>query len=562
MSHFLKGKHVAFILVAITLVAGVMGGVALRGASHAAAPAKAGRMAVSNSKSAFCSQVGKTIFVSSGAMMYCFGPQPNGPGAGTHSNKKNRFGSNVDAASPAEDVSPNGTQAYGQSEVSTAAVGSYVVEGWNDATAFFSPPCSPGNKDQLSGWGFSSNGGKSFTDEGGLPNTDCATSSWSGDPSVEAWAPGGTPYFYQSGLISGSFPGGAFGLDVALTACKVSPPSSITCNPTPTFLTDSPGSINIEDKEFMSIDPVRQILYVSFTDFFNGPNGDDITLWACDISNPGTPVCHGPLYVAGTSPCEVEGAYPAVDLATGDVYIAYESNWATNIFTPACFSVPVQNVVNQVGSPCTLPVATFPNACPAENAFTKAAVNITSMDAALIPGYNRFPMNDFPRIAVSDPFKTVSIVWNDARFHPAGDILLQSFWKSTFPATVQSAPVRINSATGGWHMLPALRNTDDDGDLQISFYGRASANTDVTNVYAAIDVAPTTTATHGNVLVTTAPSAWVDVSSDIIPNFGDYTDNYVIATAGAPYTQQTLYVAWSDGRLGDPQPFNAHAHTN
>jgi hypothetical protein len=52
-------------------------------------------------------------------------------------------------------------------------------------------------------------------------------------------------------------------------------------------------------------------------------------------------------------------------------------------------------------------------------------------------------------------------------------------------------------------------------------------------------------------------SDWLAVSSDIIPNFGDYTDNYVAATAVAPFTSETLYVAWSDGRLGDPQPFEA-----
>jgi hypothetical protein len=39
------------------------------------------------------------------------------------------------------------------------------------------------------------------------------------------------------------------------------------------------------------------------------------------------------------------------------------------------------------------------------------------------------------------------------------------------------------------------------------------------------------------------------VSSDIIPNFGDYTDNFAVGSHD--------YVAWSDGRLGVPQPFMA-----
>jgi hypothetical protein len=65
-----------------------------------------------------------------------------------------------------------------------------------------------------------------------------------------------------------------------------------------------------------------------------------------------------------------------------------------------------------------------------------------------------------------------------------------------------------------------------------------------------------------NTLVTTMPSNWDNVSSNITPNFGDYTDNYVIATPNAPYTDFTLYIAWSDGRIGVPQPFEAHVNTH
>jgi len=79
--------------------------------------------------------------------------------------------SNVDAASTSEDVAPNGTQAYGQSETSIAAVDQYVVEGWNDATGFVSPCPSPNNKESGTGFGFSNNGGNSFVDMGGFPTT-------------------------------------------------------------------------------------------------------------------------------------------------------------------------------------------------------------------------------------------------------------------------------------------------------------------------------------------------------------------------------------------------------
>jgi hypothetical protein len=185
------------------------------------------------------------------------------------------------------------------------------------------------------------------------------------------------------------------------------------------------------------------------------------------------------------------------------------------------------------------------------------AVDIVSMQAAFVPGYNRFPMSDFPRIAVSDPAGTVSIVWNDARRVPTGDILLQSFaLGSLSPST--SNPIRLNSDTNfKWKFLPALRNADADGKLNVSWYDRRGQPGALTDVWAALTVDPLTRETPDNVKVTTEPTDWNAVSSDIIPNFGDYTDNYVTATANSPYVNHAVNVAWADGRMGLPQPFAA-----
>jgi hypothetical protein len=45
----------------------------------------------------------------------------------------------VNAANTAEDIAPSGVRAFGQSETSIAAAGSYVVEAWNDSTGFYAP---------------------------------------------------------------------------------------------------------------------------------------------------------------------------------------------------------------------------------------------------------------------------------------------------------------------------------------------------------------------------------------------------------------------------------------
>ena len=530
-------------------------------------------------------QNGHGIELSQGGQMFCKGPQSSSPSSSsTGSSSSNpSFGSNVDAANPQEDVTPSGVQIHGQSEVSVASAGPYVVEAWNDGTGFFAPCGSPQNKEELTGFGFSTDGGKTFRDLGGLPNANCTTSLIFGDPSVEAYTVGGSTYFYISSIfIPFNVPENA----LSVTACKVmgsGATATLGCSQPIVAAISSqcempfPGFTfcSFLDKEFLSLDPVRGRLYMSYTEFFFSfvtfIETSTVELAVCDLSSPASPTCHdgsdgsitppgapaaAPYLVVAPSDvngCENEGAYPAVDRATGDVYVAYEHNWFTNLF--GCFNgttvvfEPTQNVMNSIPFSC-LPLApTSPCAGPAAT----QAINITSLDAAFIPGYNRFPASDFPRLAVSDPAGTVSMVWNDTRQHGTGDIFLQSFNLGSL-GLVQSAPVRINSRndTGGWTFLPALRNADGQGNLDVSFYSRSSANTALTNVKAALKVNPRTTITptKNDTTITTGPSDWTAVSSIIIPNFGDYTDNYFVGT--------TLYVAWSDGRLGFPNPFEDH----
>jgi hypothetical protein len=511
---------------------------------------------------------------SSGAQMACFGPQLSGPNGlvrlpfesspDVKGGGGGFRGTNVDAGNPSEDQI-NGTQSYGQSETSIAAAGQYVVEAWNDATQFFAPPCSPDYKDQGTGFGFSSDGGRTFTDLGGLPNVNCSSSVFQGDPSVEVFESEGSTYFYVSSLF---FDATNDAEKIAMDVCEVTPgsPASLSCNPTPVIIAD-PGLFGFDDKDFLSIDATRGLLYSSYTDF---TTGDTISLAVCDIGNgalggqPGRPVCNstsgpGPNYMhiaTSTSCAEIEGGYPAVDSATGDIYVAYQFNWATNLF--GCPLQVQEHLAYVPAKTCIL--LPGPTGC-AGGAPTSNAVNIVSMDGAFIPGYNRSPMNDFPRIAVSDAAETVSVVWNDARSNPSGDIVLQSFNLGTL-TPVQSAPVKLNNdktGTGAFHFMPALRNVDAQGNLNVSWYDRRlSPSTALTDVYAALGVNPRTSSTPGsNTLVTNVSSNWLTANSDIVPNFGDYTDNYIAIAAGKRGPTATMFAAWSDGRINDPQPFAA-----
>jgi len=180
-----------------------------------------------------------------------------------------------------------------------------------------------------------------------------------------------------------------------------------------------------------------------------------------------------------------------------------------------------------------LPLATFA-ACVGPTART--SVPVTSLVAAFVPGYNRFPVNDFPRLAVSGRYGTVSMVWNDSRFHPLGDILLESFHKTSL-GPVQAHPVVLDRpASGGLHMLPALRTATAAGRLDVTWYSRSTPTAANTNVDGVLDVSPVTTSTPpSNVRITNVASNWLTNTSDIVPNFGDYTDAALATTGTPPY---------------------------
>ena len=601
-----SGKLRAYLLVTAPLAVGlVAGSLAVAGPATGAGaktgapaitmtPGQAGRRTGLAAGNPFCKKLGKTLQASAGAQNFCFGLQRSGPVSRQRATAGPRAAvrtpANVNAASLAEDVGPTGVRGYGQSETSIAASGRFVVEAWNDSTAFFSTCPSPTNKEESTGFAFSADGGRSFTDLGGLPNAHCTTDLYVSDPSVAAYRAGGSTYFYISSMFDS--PVGTGGSMIALTACKVMGAGSsaaLACGQ-PVVIASSTFCMkqqiaphqtatfcNFLDKEFIAIDPAHHRLYATFTEFPGnvGGFGSRIELGVCDLGSaaggpgpaggtPAAPVCennhlgrHGYLIVipADATGCENEGAYPAVDPVTGDVYIGFESNWATSLFNlPHCNTVPVSDMLAMVPLRC-LPLASHAT-CGASAA---SDVPVVSLESAFIPGYNRFPGSDFPRLAVSDPARTVSMVWNDTRFHPEGDILLQSFNLGSL-ARVQAAPVVLDQpVAGGLNFLPALRGADASGNLDVVWYSRHSVNTSDTNVFAAIGVSPrTVTAPASNTLITSVASNWDHAISDIAPNFGDYTDDAMAVTGSPPYVGSTLYIAWSDGRIGVPQPFEAH----
>src|SRR5579859_1188628 len=545
----------------------------------------------------FCQRLGKLYQASSAAWMFCFGsakPARVQPGAAPAVAGAPR---NVDAANFREDVSTVGVRGYGQSEESIAAAGPYVVEAWNDSTTFFSSCGAKKFKEEATGIGFSVNGGKSFTDLGGLRNPGCQTRLYGGDPSVVSYVVGGHTFFYVFSLY---LPFNGLGqTHIAFDPCEVmgsGASADLHCG-RPVVAASSTqcerfrhhfSFCSFLDKDFAAVDPARGRLYVSYSDFPIFGRGNPIDLAVCDIGTrsggpgpdggtPAHPVCkHGSPLVKTTKfrghlfvgqpylkiaprsrlGCENEGAYPAVNVKTGAVYVGYEFNWASNFSNPACFGTKTKtrDVITATPFHCLKLHVVAACAHPAR----RNHVNVVSLETAFIPGYNRFPVSDFPRLAVSSRYDAVSMVWNDTRFHANGDVLMTSFKLGSL-ARVQKTPTVLDQPHGGGlTMMPALRVANANGRLDVAWYSRASGGTSATSVKAAVDVSPLATSTPGNVTITNRTNNWLQNDSDIVPNFGDYIDAVVSATGSWPFVGTRFYVAWADARSGVPQPFSAH----
>ncbi len=477
------------------------------------------------------------------------------------------FGSNVDANDPALDL------IAGQAETAIGVAGSRVLVAWNDASGFLVTD-PPSTLVSFTGVGFSSDGGAHFKDLIGPPNPN-PQQQWSGDPSIVAVDPN---HFFIASLYFPSFyvncKRGPSQLTIGLTVATVSGTSVGFGDPVVPI--DSGNicarrgrHVSMLDKEFIAYDPTTRTLAMSYTRFKFGRHSSGLgqveVVRATVPTNPAALSAadfSAPIVLWKEEPyCDIEatpvptpadrcsatntGAYPTV-APNGDVYVAWERNWLSNIFFGDFY---VYLHVALVPAGATAPTVGGPDA---PVVITKGQVNSTadggvkSMVGVFISGYTRGYGQDFPRIAVDPVHGQVVFAWNDASLHPLGDI-----WLRTAPFGLATMnPIRKVNDDNSYalHLLPAL-SVGSDGSIRTSWYDRRFSGPDssVTDYMGETRASESTNAS--DFLISTGPTDWLGTSTTIGPNFGDYTDN---ATYGT-----TTYYAWADGRLGIPQPFVA-----
>jgi hypothetical protein len=488
--------------------------------------------------------------LSSGGRMFFDGPDTSGGESPKQAQPS--FGSNKDAADPNEDL------ASGQSETAIAASGQNIVAAWNDATGFITFP-SAGKKASLTGVGWSGTGGAIWHDLVGLPNSNQAQ-KWFGDPTVVAID---STHFVVGSLYLPA----CFAVNVSCNGSKLELAVSVGTVPPsgpPTFtqpiIAANGGSIfsstsGFLDKEFLSYDPVSRTLAMSYTDFrFDPPtncgNGEIDLVRATVPADPATlssgdwsaPIVIGPEIGGDCSTfVEQEGAYPAV-APGGDIYVAWERNWFTNLgfngdpyvyidaaYLPSGSTTVANTVVASVNQPGATRLGGF-----------------KSLGSVAIAGYNRGLGNDFPRIAYNTALGQVDIAWNSGSLHPLGDIFVKAIAPTL--SNNASAPVyRVDDDNSfALHFLPGL-SVRSDGSICTSWYDRRAHGADsaVTDYWG--ECRPNVSTNTADFVITTGPTDWTNTSTFIFPNFGDYTDN---ASDGL-----TTYYLWSDGRVGVPNPF-------
>jgi hypothetical protein len=468
------------------------------------------------------------------------------------------FGSNVDANDP------NGDLVAGQSETAVAAVGSTVVEAWNDATGFVVSP-STDRQAALTALAVSTDGGRTFRDLVGLRNNR-PKQQWFGDPSIaaiDAHHFAIASLYLPANIVDCST--GPARLQLAVEVLTVAADGTASLG-LPVVVADGGNACALEsnhppanaaflDKDWLSYDSVSRTLAVSYTRFFfgfgNQSGTGQVELVRAHV--PGDPrllssaAWSSPMTVWPEEPSVVNtGAY--VSMASGgDAYVSWERNVESNQFNgnPYVFihaaRVRAGDVSPVVGGPIRPRVVTL------GQRNSNGVGGVKSLDLVAIAGYNRGFGQDFPRIAVNGPRKQVIVVWNDASAHPLGDIWLRAL---PMDLTIRGPVVKVNDdASYALHFLPGL-SVRRDGSMAVSWYDRriGGANSTRTDYFG--EIRPTPTTSGSDFRITTGATDWNNTSSASSPNFGDYTDN---ASSGT-----RTYFAWTDGRLGVPQPFLDH----
>jgi hypothetical protein len=371
---------------------------------------------------------------------------------------------------PSTDLTFSRMAGFTQSETSTAWCGHNVVVAYNDSGSFLETLPIPGIGLSFNGYSVSTDGGRSFTDQGYLNPGANVFNSLGGDP-VVACTDAST--FYYSSLFSNL-------LGPGVSVSKSTDGGHSFADPVPAIVKDP--ATHFIDKPWMAADPTNaHNLYVTYTDFdasglvcgvdtFGFPNfrlGIELV-----ASKDGGATWSNPVIIdQGCTPNFDQGSNVAVD-NHGTVYVAWEN-------FPAALPTNEIDIVKSIDGGVSFGHKTA----------VAIVTPVGSFAFGLLQG--GFRNNEFPSVAIDRSHRatdgTVYVAWNDGKNgvtpdgFPPGSGLTYDFGdayvgSSADHGTTWSVPVKMNDATGASgapadHYLPGIA-VDSAGHVGACWYDR------------------------------------------------------------------------------------------
>lgn len=534
-------------------------------------------------------------FLGGGSYAALFGNDTNslapGPTSPTGTGRPPRVGPNV-RVNDLQQPFPNGL--FGRSETTIASTddGQFLVAGWNDARGFLRPPFGnilPGPPG-LSGYGFSTDGGLTWTDAGAPPVfNDIVTR---GDPWLDRGGLDNATFYYANLAVDDRLPAGQVTLGVSVHLGHfnngVLTWSDVRLLQAPNYPND------FYDKESITMAKDGSGAgYVSVTNFKQLCGIPAFGLGQIEVwrTHDGGDTWQGPV-IAGpdltnTSTCDGSGVLQqssSVGIGpNGEVYVTWQ----------------LGPTFDSSGTPSTGASIAVARSLDGGVTFSTPVVvaNINSMRQDPPVGYNRNRLNDHPRIAVatSGPHKgRVYVVYYSAASPVGaapvvpcppgvsgtciGQNLVSSQVSVTFSddrGATWSTPTPLASmvpATGVKRFWPVV-SVEPGGNVDVVYYesqeqptasnptcivrvagSGASSVRRVGTANSLVDAFWVQSLDGGSTFsaplkVSTATSNWCTAATNIRPNFGDYIGS---ASGG-----NHIFPTWADGRNGVPDTFYA-----
>ncbi len=432
---------------------------------------------------------------------------------------------------------PFGLLGRSETTIAIADPGRQIMVGWNDPDGFLPQLANAG----LTGYGYSTDGGRSFVDAGALPvgNYQGEVIVPRGDPWLDVGGYGNRNFFFAN-LASQTIDFGLAGVGIIVHKGKFVFNHLVWDKP---VIITPPGAGDFLDKEALAADKriASTAAYISVTNFT--PNGSQIELYQTQDGNHWT----GPTVVKEPDPFGQQGSAPVVGPG-GEVYVAWERGRFSD-------------------SPEILFKASYDKGQSFGD--LRLVKQITGTSNYPPVGYNRTSSNDFPRIAVDleSAYKgRIYVTFQDATDNPKiheDGIFLNTNTGQTFATggvadgdiycsysddggASWSVPTLVSSAAPGdgkdqfWPVVSA----NPDGGVDITYYQDTEVqpqpvNPEATNIsvgspyrrlssyQSLVDVFWAHSTDGGNTFSTptqinSETSNWSTAASNIIPNYGDY----------------------------------------